>query len=309
MKTTNEPMVHKPSITSLYEEVTNRIIAMIEKGVAPWRKPWTSFGLARNYVSGRIYTGINYILMNNTEHFIPYFLTFKQVKELGGKIRKGAAAEKVVYYMVYHKDLNDNALSPEEASQSRLKGEEIKVLRFLRYYSVFNVEDIEGAELDLNRFKEVKLTDNQRIIRCEEILHKMPNPPAFKQIDPNRAFYSLKGDYINLPDIKQFESSFHFYSVCFHELLHSTGYVSRLNRPEVMNGSSFGTIKYSSEELLAEIGASFLNHHCQIDTNSVIENSASYLKGWLDVLKEDPKYIFKISAEAQKAVNLIIGAH
>lgn len=305
MKSTTEPQVQQ---ISLYQEVTNRIISLIEQGVVPWRKTWSTYELARNYVSGRPYTGINYLLMNNTSHPIPYFLTFNQVKDLGGKLRKGAKAEMVVYYMVYHKDSKDNTLSPEEASQRRLKGEEIKMLRFLRYYSVFNVEDIGGAELDLNRFKEVKLSDNERIIRCEEILHKMPNPPVFKQIDPNRAYYSPQGDYINLPDIKQFESSFHFYSVCFHELLHSTGHVSRLNRPEVMDGSRFGTISYSREELLAEIGASFLNHHCQIDTTDIIENSASYLKAWLDVLREDPKFIFRVSAEAQKAVDYIFSS-
>jgi antirestriction protein ArdC len=204
MKTTTEPQVQQ---NSLYEEVTNRIISMIKKGVAPWRKTWSTYGLARNYVSGRLYTGINYLLMNNTEYPIPYFLTFNQVKELGGKVKKGAKAEMVIYFKVYYKDFNDNTLTLKEANLRRLKGEEIKVLRFIRYYNVFNVKDIEGTELDLNRFNEAKLTDNEKIERCEQIIRNMPKPPELRQIDSNRAYYHPAMDFINMPDIKQFESA------------------------------------------------------------------------------------------------------
>ena len=303
MKTTTEPQVQQ---ISLYEEVTNKIITMIEKGVAPWRKPWSTYGQARNYVSGRSYTGINYLLMNNTKHSIPYFLTFNQVKELGGKVKKGAEAEMVIYFKVFYKDSNDNTLTPEEANARRLKGEEIKSLRFIRYYSVFNVSDIEEVELDLNRFNEAKLTDNERIERCEQIIRNIPKPLELKQIDANRAYYHPTLDYINMPDIKQFESSEHYYATYFHELIHSTGHSTRLARPEILDYSGFGTTPYSKEELVAEIGASFLSSFTQIDYDSVYLNSASYLTGWLKVLKQDSKFIFKVSAEAQKAVEYIL---
>jgi antirestriction protein ArdC len=303
MKTTTEPKVQQ---ISLYQEVTNRIISLIEQGVAPWRKTWSTYGLARNYISGRLYTGINYLLMNNTSHPIPYFLTFNQVKELGGKIRKGAEAKMVVYYKVYYKDFKDNTLSPEEASQRRLKGEEIKVLRFLRYYSVFNIEDIEGVELDLNRFNEAKLTDNEKIERCEQIIGNMPKPPVLKHFDSNRAFYSPVDDIINLPRINQFDSSEHYYATYFHELIHSTGHSSRLARSEVMDFSGFGSTPYSKEELVAEMGTSFLCAQTQIDYESIVQNHASYLAGWLKVLKEDPRFIFRVSAESQKAVGYIL---
>ena len=279
---------------------------MIEKGVAPWRKPWSTYGQARNYVSGRSYTGINYLLMNNTKHSIPYFLTFNQVKELGGKVKKGAEAEMVIYFKVFYKDSNDNTLTPEEANARRLKGEEIKSLRFIRYYSVFNVSDIKEVELDLNRFNEAKLTDNERIERCEQIIRNIPKPLELKQIDANRAYYHPTLDYINMPDIKQFESSEHYYATYFHELIHSTGHSTRLARPEILDYSGFGTTPYSKEELVAEIGASFLSSFTQIDYDSVYLNSASYLTGWLKVLKQDSKFIFKVSAEAQKAVEYIL---
>lgn len=291
---------------NLYEEVTNKIIALIEHGIAPWRRTWSTYGLARNYVSGRLYTGINYILMNNTGHPIPYFMTFNQVKELGGYIKKGTEANIVIYFKVYYKDSNDNTLEPQIAKSRYNKGEDIKALKFIRYYSVFNVQDIESIGLDLNRFNEAKLSDNEKIERCEEMIKNMPNPPDLRQIDANRAFYSPAQDLVNMPDIKQFESSEHYYTTYFHELIHSTGHSSRLARKEVMDFSRFGTMPYSKEELVAEMGASFLSCHCQIDYDSIVESNASYLAGWLKVLKEDPRFVFKVSADAQKAVDYIL---
>lgn len=304
MKTTTEPKVQQ---ISLYEEVTNRIISMIENGVAPWRKTWTTYGPARNYVSGRIYTGINYLLMNNTGYATPYFLTFNQVKELGGSIKKGLESVQVIFFKVIYKDIDDNTLEQKDAQTKILKGEDIKVLRFIRYYNVFNIESVEGIDLDLSRYMEAKLSDNQKIERCEQIIKNMPNPPDFKQIDANRAFYDPKDDFINMPDIAQFESSEHFYSTLFHEMIHYTGSEKRLARPEIMDFSGFGTRPYCKEELVAEIGASFLSNIAQIDQVSILENSASYLAGWLKVLKKDSKFIFKVCAEAQKAVDFILG--
>ncbi|MBK9632895.1 MAG: DUF1738 domain-containing protein [Saprospiraceae bacterium] len=299
-------MVRKFPIDPLYEEVTNRIIELIENGVAPWRMPWSTYGLARNYLSGRFYTGINFLLMNNTKHPVPYFMTFKQVKELGGKVKSGSKSEMVIYFKIFYKDENNFTMTDEEAKAKRLKGEEIKILRFIRYFNVFNIEDIEGVELDLNRFKEVKLTANERNERCEYIIKNMPNPPEFRQIDANRAYYSPKGDYINLPSLNQFESAEHYYATSFHEMIHSTGHESRLARPAIMDMSGFGSKSYSHEELIAEVGANYISNHCQIDFDSVITNSASYLADWLEVLQEDSMFIFKVSAEAQRAVDYIL---
>jgi len=306
MKTTTEPMVQQTAIGSLYDEVSNRIIAMIEKGVAPWRKTWSTYGLARNYVSGRLYTGINYILMNNTEHPIPYFATFNQIKELGGSIKKGSEANMVIYFKVYYKDSDDKTLTPEVAKIRYQKGEDIRVLKFIRYYNVFNVGDIEGIEIDHSRFPEVKLSNNEKISRCEEIIMNMPNPPDLRQIDANRAYYSPELDVVNITSIKPFRSAEFYYATFFHELVHSTGHASRLAREEVMNPQKFGGIPYSKEELVAEMGASFLCSSVQIDYDSIVENNAAYLAGWLKVLKEDCKFIFKVASEAQKAADYIL---
>jgi antirestriction protein ArdC len=290
-------------VSNLYEEITNKIISLIEQGVAPWLRTWSTYGLARNYGTDHIYIGINLILMNNTMHPIPYFLTFKQVKEQGGKIKKDAKAEKVNYFDVYYKDGNDKTLTNEEAVQRRKNGEEIQILKFIKYYSVFNIEDIERIEFEI---PDMELKPNEKIARCESIIENMPKRPELRQINANRACYAPAQDFINFPDIKQFEGSEHYYATYFHELIHSTGHSSRLARAEVMDFTGFGTKPYSKEELVAEIGASFLCSSVQIDYDSIVENSASYLAGWLKVLREDSKFIFKVASDAQNATDYIL---
>lgn len=287
----------------LYREVTDKIIALIETGVAPWRRTWSQYGLARNYATGHIYTGINLILMNNTPHPIPYFLTFNQVKERGGQIRKGAKAEMVIYFNVYYKDGADQTMIKEEARRRSDAGEDIQVLKFIKYYSVFNIADIEGIDFDI---PQVELKPNEKIERCESIIEQMPNRPALKNIDGNRAFYAPPLDFVNMPAIEQFETAEDYYATYFHELTHSTGHTSRLAREEIMNPQSFGSKPYSREELVAEMGASFLCSSVQIDFDNVIENNAAYLAGWLKVLQTDSKFIFKAAAEAQKAADYIL---
>jgi antirestriction protein ArdC len=300
----NSATTEATAITSnLYEEVTNKIISMIKQGVAPWRRTWSTYGLARNYGTDHIYTGINLILMNNTMHPIPYFLTFNQVKEQGGRIKKDAKAEKVIYFDVYCKDGNDKTLTKEEAIQRRKNGEEIQILKFIKYYLVFAIEDIEGIEF---KIPEMELKPNEQIARCESIIENMPKRPELRQIDANRACYAPELDLVNMPSIEQFESAEYYYATFFHELIHSTGHASRLAREEIMNPQKFGGMPYSKEELVAELGASFLCSSVQIDYDNIVENNAAYLAGWLKVLKEDSKFIFKVASEAQKASDYIL---
>ena len=289
----------------LYAEVTNKIIGMIEQGTAPWRRTWSRYGLARNLVPVHIYTGINLILMNMTPHPIPYFMTFNQVKEQGGGIRKGSKAEMVIYFSVYYKDENDRTLSREQAQAARQHGREIQVLKFIKYYNVFNIADIEGIAFEI---PEVTLRDNAQIDACERIIAQMPNRPQLKRTDADQPFYSPGGDFVNMPDIRQFDSPQAYYATFFHELAHSTGHASRLARPEVMNPHGFGSKPYSQEELLAEMAASFLCASVNIDYDEITANSAAYLAGWPKVLKADSRFIFKAAAEAQKAANYILKA-
>lgn len=287
----------------LYQQVTNKIIAMIEQGVAPWRRTWSTYGLARNYVTKHIYTGINLILLNNTSHQIPYFMTWKQVKDMGGKVRKDTKAEMAVYFNVYFKNSLDHTLDKETAFKLKAAGEEIQILKFIRYYNLFNVADIEGISFE---YPNVALKQHEKIEHCEKVLWYMPKCPVLKSSEGDQPFYSPELDFVNMPSVELFESPEAYYATLFHELIHSTGHECRLGREEVMNYQTFGSNKYAREELVAEMGASFLCSSVNIDYDSIMENNAAYLAGWLKVLKEDSKFIFKAAAEAQKAADYIL---
>jgi len=301
-KKTNQTMrkAAKKARPDMYQEVTNRIVNQLEKGVLPWRKTWSSYGLARNYVSGKTYKGINMLLMNFfSPHSIPYYLTFNQAKELGGKVKKGAKSLQVIYYNMIFKDGNGNKISREEADKM---GKDATVMKFLKYYNVFNVDDVEGIDFT---FEELQLLPNERIERCDKIVKGYPSPPSYVEKDKGRAYYHPTEDFVNMPPIEQHDSAAFYYTTFFHELVHSTGHANRLAREEVTNPIRFGSVPYSEEELVAELGASFLCHVAGIDNDALIENSASYIHGWLKKLKDDKQLIFKAAAAAQKAVDYI----
>jgi len=241
------------------------------------------------------------LLMNFfSPHSIPYYLTFKQAKELGGKVKKGSKAQQVIYYNMIFKDKNGNKIS-KEAAENR---EDVKVMKFLKYFNVFNVSDIEGIDFE---FEELRLLPNERIERCEKLVQSYPTPPEYQEKDRAGAYYHPLEDYINMPPIEQHDSAEFYYSTFFHELIHSTGHAKRLAREEITTPNRFGSIPYSKEELVAELGASFLRTIAAIDSDPIFQNSSSYIQGWLSKLKDDKQLIFKASAEAQKAVDYIIG--
>lgn len=243
----------KATSPDMYEVVTNRIIERLEKGELAWCKTWSSYGLARNYVSGKVYRGINMLMMNFfSPHSTPYYLTYKQAQDLGGNVKKGAKAQQVIYFNVIFKDANDQMLTKEVAGTL---GDGVKVMKFLKYYNVFNVEDIEGVEFKID---DLRLLPNEKIERCEKVVNGYPSPPNYFFEDKRRAFYSPMGDFINMPPIEQHESAEFYYSTFFHEMIHSTGHAKRLAREEVVTPNRFGSIPYSQEELVAELGASFL---------------------------------------------------
>ncbi|MBL7814742.1 MAG: DUF1738 domain-containing protein [Saprospiraceae bacterium] len=288
----------------MYEVVTNRIIERLEAGELSWRKTWSSYGLARNYISKKPYKGINMLIMNFfVSHEIPYYLSYKQAQELGGQVKKGAKSERVYYFNMIFKNGNDEKISHEEAARLEKAGQPVKVMKFLKYYSVFNVADIEGIDF---QFEEVKLQPHERIERCEQIITNYPTPPQYVETaKENGAAYSPSLDSITMPSIARFDSAEDYYATLFHESIHSTGHPKRLNREGVANFDKFGSERYSLEELVAELGASFLCGVAGIDRDPIIENAAAYIQGWLKKLKDDKQFIFKAAAEAQKAVDYI----
>ena len=273
---------------NVYQYVTDRIISELEKGKIPWRKPWKG-QKAINYLTRKEYRGINTLLL-------PYpgeYLTFRQVKEKGGSVKKGEKSSMIVYYNWYEKEDQDGN------KQS---------YPILRYYNVFHISQTEGIETKLEEFKPEN--ENDIITEAENTITDYitrENIKLEKVLGSDRAYYSPAEDKVVLPEIGQFSSTHDYYSTVFHELVHSTGHESRLNRIKNTGIRSFGSESYSKEELIAEIGSSMICNTLNIDIPETFKNSVAYIQSWLTVLKNDVRLVVIASGQAQKASNRILG--
>jgi antirestriction protein ArdC len=279
-----------PQHSSVYQIVTEQIIKQLESGVAPWRKPWTT-AQPRNLMTQRDYRGLNTLLLASQGYASPYWLTFNQAQKLGGHIRRGEYSSLVTFWKIGEYEKQDADTGEDEKHKSIL----------LRYYRVFNLEQTEGIA------DKLKLTSRPRIPSiggCERFVAGMPSPPRFEQ--DCRAWYRPSTDSVGMPARNTFESAESFYSTLFHELTHSTGHPSRVGREGIEKLNTFGSESYSKEELVAELGAAMLCGVCGI-APATIENSASYLQSWINVLKSDSRMIVSAASQAQKAADYILG--
>lgn len=279
-------------MNKVYEIVTEKIIGELEKGNIPWRQPWDKVAPPINLISKKPYRGINILLLMCRGYSSPYWLTFRQAKTLGGSVRKGEKASLIVFWKWTEK--------PEEDEKGVIK---MKPVPFLRYFTVFNTEQVEGIEDHIPDRESQRPFDP--IGKAQEIFDDMPNRPII-QHGRARASYSPALDTVSLPHAHQFESASDYYSVAFHELTHSTGHKSRLDRLDAENLAPFGSEDYSKEELVAELGSAFLCAEAGIDA-AIVRSSAAYIQNWLKVLKDDKKMIVFAGARAQKAADLILG--
>ena len=293
---------------NVYDIITQKIIEAMDDDGLFWRKPFKPpFGLfASNFVSKQAYTGMNFILLNFlTQKPNPYWLTFNQIKKLKGKIKKGAKGEMVLYFSMKYKDDEGNWLTQAEVSVMT-KEQRKKVFRIpvLRYYKVFNGEDVEGIDFKLDQLPKPKV---KPIESAQKIIDEINPAPDIRYKDADEAFYARGGDYVQVPPLTWYDEEQKYYSVLFHELAHWTGAPHRLNR---VKGTMFGDERYAFEELIAEIGAAYLCGQAGI-LYFTLNNSAAYIKGWkkavTERLKEDNKAIFKAASQAQKAVEFLLG--
>jgi antirestriction protein ArdC len=294
-------VVSEPQTKDVYQIVTDTIIGYLEQGTIPWRKTWSSYGIARNFISGNAYQGINFILMNILQYQYPIYLTYKQAAKLGGSIEKGAQSHKVVYYAKVFKHKDGHLIPEKEAI--KLNSSDYATYMSPRYYQVFNIEFVRGVNIEL---PERMVRVNDPIPACQAIIGGFNDLPKF-DLKPNlQPAYYPKLDTITMPLINQFDNSLEYYNTLYHELIHATGHEKRLNRKGIENHEPFGSATYSIEELIAEIGASFLCGHSGIDRASLMKNNAAYINGWLEKLKGDKKLIFSASSQAKKAVEWIL---
>ncbi len=281
---------------NVYQIITDRIIKTLETGVIPWHKPWDSTrGMPRNFVTKKPYRGINVFLLSNHSFKSPYWMTFNQISGLGGSVKTGSKATPVIFWKLLKQ--NDELINPEGEDKDTKGGNSIPLLR---YYNVFNIEQTNGISIP-----EEPIRTFNPIEECEKIVSAMPNRPEI-QHSGNKAFYSPQKDFVNMPLQDSFYSREEYYSTIFHELTHSTGHKSRLSRPGVTNFHQFGDTNYSKEELVAEMGAAFL---CAISgiENRTVDNSAAYISSWMKQLQNDHKLLIHAAAQAQRAVDFIVG--
>ncbi|MBS1701406.1 MAG: DUF1738 domain-containing protein [Armatimonadetes bacterium] len=278
---------------NLYEIVTLKIIESLNRGVVPWKKPWhDSSKMPVNLVSNKPYRGVNPWLLSAGKFADHRWLTFKQAQEIGATVRTGEKSTMVVFWKFPEQKMKETE-------------EELKVQTpVLRYYNVFNVEQIDGLSLP-DEPEQHRLSDADRIGRAELFIDSMPNPPAIEERG-TEAWYLPSRDLVRIPQLSSFDSIDSFYATKFHELVHSTGHKDRLNRSGVMVSIHFGSEEYSREELVAELGSAYCCSLLGLD-GSHLEDSASYIDGWLKSLKADPKAIVIASAQAQKAADYIRG--
>lgn len=264
---------------SVYDIVLKEITSKLESGVVPWRQTWKSGSLPMNYISKKPYRGINTLLLAGNPYVSPYYVSFRQLRDKGGYVKPGEKGHPVVFF---------KATTPLD--------EEGKVSLVLRYYQVWNLEQ---TSLEV----ETKEAEVPLIQDCEELLTNMVNQPQIKHSASNPC-YIPSSDMIMIPPPTGFESTEEYYAALFHELIHSTGSELRLKRFAVDAVALFGSDSYSEEELVAEIGASFLCGMTGILPRT-LDNNAAYIHNWLARINNDRRIFFRAAAAAQKAVDYI----
>ncbi len=285
---------------NVYETITARIMEQLERGTVPWQQPWNhTTSTPRNLMSQKAYRGINVWMLASAGYSSPYWLTYRQAQEIGGHVKKGEHGSPVVFWMW---------LDKSEENQEGEEGDTTRRIPLARLYTVFNVQQCELPER-LASLLSIAATTSietpQQIDACEQIVAGMPNRPAMEHGEA-RAYYRPSTDIVNMPERGLFSKAEHYYSVLFHELTHSTGHASRLERTTLRDLLAFGDTNYSKEELCAEMGAAYLCGVAGI-VNETVNNSAAYIHGWLSKLRNDKKVLIQAAAQAQKAADFILG--
>ena len=265
---------------SIYQIITDKILAELKNGIIPWARPWKShYQPPTNWISGRPYHGINRLLLEWNGQYASY----QQITSAGGQVRKGAKAKIIVFW---------KPLEEKEQTEA-----DPKTLKFcLRYYSVFEIGvDTEGIERrDLPALNSIG--------GDELICPYLKEGPALAHGYPS-ASYDAISDAIRMPAVSDFKNSDHYLKVLFHEAIHSTGHSDRLDRP--LKYRSEDLKAYAKEELAAEIGSAFLLHRAGLDSEELLKQNTAYIQSWLRALEDNPMLIIPAASMAQKAVELI----
>ena len=283
--------------TDAYQDVTNAIVAALEAGVKPWEKPWQTGEVGQYPLRscGTPYRGINILVLWMTSqakgYASPYWMTFKQALAFDGAcVRKGEKGAKVFYS-------GARLIADEDASGNG----ETKVARFLKSYTVFNVEQIDGLPAAFYPSPSAP-TEREKAQRIEHAEAFFAAIPSTIKHGGSQAYYRGDTDHIQMPQLEAFEDAERYYSTLGHEHIHWTKHATRLDRD--FGRKRWGDEGYAAEELVAELGAAFTCATLGFRPDH-IESHAAYIENWLQVLKNDKRAIFTAASYAQRAADLL----
>ena len=279
--------------TDIYKKVTDTIIADLEQGQLTWQKPWSVKNLDSGPVrplrhNGLPYSGINVLMLWSAAieqgYCSPYWMTFKQAKDLGAHVRKGERGHLVVYANTITK--------PEQGADD---SDQERTFGFIKAYSVFNVDQIEGLNEPYHASAPAVVGGPDRIDHADQFI-TATRAEIFH--GGNRAYYSIATDHIQMPYFGAFRTPKTYYATLAHGLVHWTKHGARLDRN--FGQARWGDQAYAREELVAELGAAFLCADLGLDPHRDIDHAA-YIQAWLKILKNDKRAIFTAAAHAHRA--------
>ena len=281
---------------SLYQEITDKIIAELEQGRVPWVQPWSGvsapLGLPRNAATGRAYTGINVLILWITCADRGFsgqqWLTFRQALKLGAHVRKGERGATIVYA--------DRFIPYRERTRAAEAGDDPQAIPFLKRFTVFNSDQCVNLPADIAPSPS-PVNENLILPQAEALIRATG---ADLRIGGSRAFYVPSADYIQVPPPAAFFEPINWHRTVCHELGHWTGHVSRLNRGF---SGGFGSSAYAREELVAEMCGAFV---CAALSIVPTVRHADYLGSWLEVLREDNRAIIRAASAASKAADYLL---
>lgn len=286
---------------SVMDRLVKQVIEKLEAGVVPWHASWKTMGPGRNIISRKPYRGFNWLVTTLLRPYrSSYYMTYKQAQQLGGTVKKGEHGTQVYFFKMMESTREDSTVDR---------------FPFMRYYTVFNLEQCEiplenmpdHALAELTHPNEDLLSEENKIQMADEMIMNWEDAPKIIH-EGHQPAYSPALDIVRMPMFEDFETEFEYYATLFHELTHSTGAKHRLNRKSIEGAATLGfkSKKYGVEELVAELGAIRLCHECHIDPQ-IIDNSSAYLDSWLSKIKESPKMLFTAANDADKAARYIMG--
>lgn len=283
----------------VYTRITGQIVTSLEQGVRPWTRPWNAQHAAGRITrplrhNGQPYSGINILMLwasASAQGFAaPIWMTFNQALELNAHVRNGEKGSLVVY-------ANRITTTERDADGNDVERE----IAFMKGYTVFNVEQIDGLPEHFYAKAEAKLTPVERVDHADRFF---ANVGAEIRYGGNRAYYAEDGDRIQMPSIQAFRDAESFYATLAHEAAHSTKHPSRLARD--FGRKAWGDEGYAREELVAELASAFLCADLEL-TPTVREDHAEYIASWITILKNDQRAIFQAAAHAQRAADFLHG--